>query len=93
MAKKIEISYEGVGTLVEASVKINGKYVCTISSNSIKTNKQTEEVVRAVEKYLTDGETLAEDLAMALAAGPMKELKKRLDEVYKKHFGKSFKAL
>lgn len=92
MAKKVDISYEGMGTCVEATVKVNGRYICTVTSNSIKTNEQTKDIIQAIERHLTNGDELSDDLTMALTIGPMNELRKRLNEVFKKHFSKSFKA-
>ena len=50
--KNYEIDYEGMGTLLEATIKINGKYICTVGSNSTTTNRQTEYVVKLIKECL-----------------------------------------
>jgi hypothetical protein len=61
MKKKVAtIDYEGMGTHIEAYVKINKKVVTTINSTSTRHNEITEVAVqgalRAVKKYLKEKE-------------------------------------
>lgn len=49
---KISVDYEGMGTNVEALIKVNGKLICTISSAHIQSNKETSELIQVAVNHL-----------------------------------------
>jgi len=49
---KITVDYEGVGTCIEATIKVNGRRICTISAFDTRTNKATNKIIQSVIKSL-----------------------------------------
>lgn len=45
--REVTVDYEGMGTCIEAYIKVGGKTVCTIGASSPEANDLTDTVVRA----------------------------------------------
>lgn len=94
MSKKkdqVEITTNLSCGVTEGYVHINTRLACIVTSNNLRSNGKTEEVLKRIERsYVNDD--LPEDLVEALTVGPMNELEKRLDVLFLKHFGKKFQS-
>lgn len=50
--RKVEVSYEGMGTCIEATLSLGGKRVAVIHSPSPQSNKVTDEIVTIAKNHL-----------------------------------------
>lgn len=52
LTRKVEVSYEGMGTNIEATIKVGGKMICVISALHPQQNKLTDEIVVLAKNHL-----------------------------------------
>ncbi len=50
--RKVEVSYEGMGTCIEATISIGGKAVAVIAAPNTQGNKITDEIVTLAKNHL-----------------------------------------
>lgn len=50
--RKVEVEYEGMGTCIEATIKLGGKTMCVIASPNPAANKATDEIVTLAKNHL-----------------------------------------
>lgn len=50
--RRVEVSYEGMGTCVEATIRLGGKTICSIYTNNAQTNRLTDEIITVAKNHL-----------------------------------------
>lgn len=50
--RKVEVSYEGMGTCIEATIKLGGVAVAVIHAPTTHGNKVTDEIVTLAKNHL-----------------------------------------
>lgn len=50
--RKVEVSYEGMGTCIEATIKLGGAAVAVIHAPNVQGNKITDELVTLAKNHL-----------------------------------------